>query len=157
MAVRLAYAPRRVSCPPCGAHVQATPWVSATHRQTRAMAVVLVTWARILTWKQVAALFHVAWGTVADAVEEAVAYGLAHQALSEVTHTSPGCSDAIRVTSWTTSHRPPITLPSNEGLNNKARIISHKAYGFRTPARCIRNLYHCMADLPLSKTVHTFV
>ena len=39
-----------------------------------------------MTWKQVAGLFHVAWGTVADAVEEAVAYGLAHQDLSDVTH-----------------------------------------------------------------------
>ena len=43
-----------------------------------------------------------------------------------------------------------------EGLNNKAKVISHKAYGFRTAKNYIRNLYHCMADLPLPEIVHTF-
>ena len=43
-----------------------------------------------------------------------------------------------------------------EGLNNKAKVISHKAYGFRTAKGYIRNLYHCMAELPLPKTAHTF-
>ncbi len=42
-----------------------------------------------------------------------------------------------------------------EGLNNKAKVISHKAYGFRTAGNYIRNLYHCMTDLPLPETVHT--
>ncbi len=51
----------------------------------------------------------------------------------------------------------PIHNGTVEGLNNKAKVITHKAYGFRTPAYYIRNLYHCMADLPLPKTVHTFV
>lgn len=32
----------------------------------------------------------------------------------------------------------------------------HKAYGFRTAKNYIRNLYHCMADLLLPHTVHTF-
>jgi len=43
-----------------------------------------------------------------------------------------------------------------ERLNNKAKVISHKAYGFRTVKSYIRNPYHCMAELPLPKTVHTF-
>lgn len=53
--------------------------------------------------------------------------------------------------------RSPISNGIVEGLNNKAKVISHKAYGFRTPGKnYIRNLYHCMADLPLPETVHTF-
>ena len=52
--------------------------------------------------------------------------------------------------------RLPIHNGTVEGLNNKAKIISHKAYGFRTAKNYIRNLYHCMSDLPLPKTVHTF-
>jgi len=44
-----------------------------------------------------------------------------------------------------------------EGLNNKAKLIIPRAHGFRTAANYIRNLYHCMADLPLPRTVHTFV
>jgi len=52
--------------------------------------------------------------------------------------------------------RMPIHNGSVEGLNNKAKVISHKAYGFRTAKNYIRNLYHCMAELSLPKTVHTF-
>ena len=50
----------------------------------------------------------------------------------------------------------PIHNGTVEGLNNKAKVISHKAYGFRTAKNYIRNLYHCMAELPLPKTVHRF-
>ncbi|MHB8169578.1 MAG: transposase, partial [Thermoleophilia bacterium] len=50
----------------------------------------------------------------------------------------------------------PISNGTVEGLNNKAKVISHKAYGFRTAKNYIRNLYHCMADLPLPESVHTF-
>lgn len=53
--------------------------------------------------------------------------------------------------------RLPIDNGTVEGLNNKAKLIIHKAYGFRTAKNYIRNLYHCMANLPLPKTVHTFV
>ena len=53
--------------------------------------------------------------------------------------------------------RMPIDNGTVEGLNNKAKLIIHRAYGFRTATNYIRNLYHCMADLPLPTTVHTFV
>jgi len=51
----------------------------------------------------------------------------------------------------------PINNGTVEGLNNKAKVISHRAYGFRSPQNYIRNLYLCMADLPLPKLLHTFV
>jgi transposase len=50
-----------------------------------------------------------------------------------------------------------ITNGTVEGLNNKAKMISHRAYGFRTPNTFIKNLYLCMADLPRPQTVHRFV
>lgn len=50
----------------------------------------------------------------------------------------------------------PISNGTVEGLNNKAKVISHKAYGFRTAKNYIRNLYHCMGGLPLPPSVHTF-
>ena len=53
--------------------------------------------------------------------------------------------------------RMPIDNGTVEGLNNKAKLIIHRAYGFRTAGNYIRTLYHCMADLPLPQTVHTFV
>jgi len=339
--VHLVYAPRRVVCDHCsGVHVEAMPWVSGKRQFTRALMVTLATWARILTWKQVAELFHCSWSTVEAAVDEAVAYGMAHRDLSTVTHigideisrkrghvyvtnvydlksrqllwsgegrakeTLEGffdwfgqertnrlegvCCDmwqpyadvvkarapkAILVFDkfhivqhltqavdqvrrdeirekgkehkalmsktryiwlknpwnltdkqqarlselehlnlkinrayllkeafrefwsytyagwaerylnrwfWWATHsrlkplrefawllrrhqddlmnyfRMPIHNGTVEGLNNKAKVISHKAYGFRTANSYIRNLYHCMAELPLPKTVHTF-
>ena len=42
--------------------------------------------ARALPWVQVARLFRYSWGTLATAVEEAVAFGLAHRTLDQVTH-----------------------------------------------------------------------
>lgn len=51
----------------------------------------------------------------------------------------------------------PIHNGSVEGLNNKAKVISHKAYGFRSAKNYILNLYHCMADLLQPKLVHTFM
>ena len=85
--VFLTYAPRRVFCEHCGGiHVEAMPWVSGKRQFTRALMVTLATWARILTWKQVAKLFHCSWSTVEAAVDEAVAYGMAHRDLSGVTH-----------------------------------------------------------------------
>lgn len=339
--VYLRYAPRRVICNHCdGVHVEAMPWVSGKRQFTRALMVTLATWARILTWEQVAKLFHCSWSTVEAAVSEAVAYGLAHRDLSGVTHigideisrkrghvyvtnvydlnsrrllwsgegrakeTLEGFFDYIgqertqqlegvccdmwqpyvdvvkarapkailvfdkfhivqhltqavdqvrrdeirekgkvhkelmnktryiwlknpwnltdkqqaRLSElehlnlkinrayllkeafrefwsytyagwakryldrwfWWATHsrleplrdfawmlrrhqddlmnyfRMPIHNGTVEGLNNKAKVISHRAYGFRTAKSYIRNLYHCMAELPLPKTVHTF-
>ena len=85
--VELQYEPRRVSCLRCGGvHVEAMPWVSGKQRMTRALMITLATWTRVLPWKQVAQLFRCAWGTVATAVEEAVAYGLDHRDLGQLTH-----------------------------------------------------------------------
>jgi transposase len=53
--------------------------------------------------------------------------------------------------------RMPVNNGIVEGLNNKAKVMSHKAYGFLTAQRYIQNLYHCMLDLPLPQNVHTFV
>jgi transposase len=51
----------------------------------------------------------------------------------------------------------PINNASVEGLNNKAKIISRRAYGFRSIKNHILNLYHCLADLPWPKMMHTFM
>jgi transposase len=51
----------------------------------------------------------------------------------------------------------PITNASVEGLNNKAKVISRRAYGFRSVKNHILNLYHGLADLPWPKLLHTFV
>jgi transposase len=36
-----------------------------------------------------------------------------------------------------------------DGMNNKVKVISHRAYGYRTTWTYIANIYHCCAGLPL--------
>ena len=85
--VNLVYAPCRVSCSECrGIHVELLPWTAGKKRLTKALAVTIATWARQLTWQQVARQFGCSWGTVAAAVAYVVAFGLAHRDLSGVTH-----------------------------------------------------------------------
>lgn len=85
--VNIVYSPCRVSCARCGGiHVEQMPWAAGKKRFTKALAVTIATWARQLTWKQVARMFGCSWGTVAAAVAYAVAFGLARRDLSGVTH-----------------------------------------------------------------------
>ena len=52
------YTPRRVICTLCGSiHVEAMHWVSGKRQFTCTLMVTLATWARGLTWKQVAKPF----------------------------------------------------------------------------------------------------
>jgi len=44
-----------------------------------------------------------------------------------------------------------------EGMNRKAKVISQKAYGFRTPTNYALALYHGLGKLPLPETTHRFV
>ena len=44
-----------------------------------------------------------------------------------------------------------------EGLNNKAKVISHRAYGFRTVETYKLTLYHCMGKLPRPESSFKFL
>jgi len=66
--------------------VEQMPWAAGKRRLTKALAVTIATWARQLTWQQVARLFGCSWGTVASAVAYVVDFGLIRRDLSEVTH-----------------------------------------------------------------------
>jgi transposase len=78
------YAPRRVDCPDCGVRVEQMPWASGKRQLTEAYAWFLSGWARRLSWKEVAQVFHTSWEQVFRAVERAVEWGRAHQDLAGV-------------------------------------------------------------------------
>ncbi len=44
-----------------------------------------------------------------------------------------------------------------EGFNNKAKLTTRKAYGFRTYHGIEIALYHALADLPVPKSTHKFI
>lgn len=51
----------------------------------------------------------------------------------------------------------PIDNGAVEGLNNKAKVVSHRCYGFRTANTYITALYHCLGKLPEPELVHRFL
>ena len=44
-----------------------------------------------------------------------------------------------------------------EGMNRKAKVISQRAYGFRTPGNYALALYHGLGNLPMPETTHEFL
>ena len=78
------YAPRRVDCPACGVRVELMPWVAGKHRLTEAYAWFLASWARRLSWKEVAGAFRTTWDHVFCSVEMAVGWGREHRDLSGI-------------------------------------------------------------------------
>jgi len=83
--VILAYAMRRVDCSRCGVTVEQVPWGDGKRHLTRAYAVFLATWARRLSWKEVAVIFRTSWEKVYRSVAWVVEYGLEHRSLDGVT------------------------------------------------------------------------
>ena len=78
------YAPRRVNCPDCGVRVERMPWVAGKHQLTEAYAWFLASWARRLSWSEVAGAFRTTWDHVFSSVEMAVTWGRAHRDLSGI-------------------------------------------------------------------------
>ena len=85
ISVVLVYALRRVDCPRCGVKVERVPWGDGKRPITRAYAVFLARWARRLSWKEVAGIFHTSWEMVYRSVAWVVEYGLAHRDLEGIT------------------------------------------------------------------------
>ena len=62
VAVFLVYAMRRVACASCAVKVETVPWASGKHQLTDTYAWFLARWARRLSWKEVAGVFHTSLG-----------------------------------------------------------------------------------------------
>lgn len=80
----LRYSPRRVNCPRCGVKVEQMPWAMGKSDLTMPLIVTLATFAKLLSWEEVARLFDVHWNTVKAAVAHAVKYGLENRDTSDV-------------------------------------------------------------------------
>lgn len=79
------YAMRRVNCPRCGIKVERVPWAEGKNHLTTTYAWFLARWARRLSWKEVGEVFQTSWDNVFRSVKMAVAWGLAHRNLENVT------------------------------------------------------------------------
>lgn len=85
LAVYLLYRMRRVSCPRCGVRTERVPWAQGKHRLCRVYQLFLATWARRLSWAEVARSFRTSWQNVYRSVAWVVAYGLEHRSLEGIT------------------------------------------------------------------------
>ena len=84
IAVYLLYAMRRIDCPRCGVKVEKVPWSDGKSSLTTAFAYFLATWAKRMSWAEVARAFTTSWESVFRSVELVVAWGLAHRVLDGV-------------------------------------------------------------------------
>jgi transposase len=78
-AVVFRYARRRVDCPACGVVAELLPWAEGKHTLTTAYMQFLATWARKLSWLEVARQFRTSWDKVYHSVEWVVQWGLVHR------------------------------------------------------------------------------
>ena len=143
------YAMRRVDCPRCGVRVEALPWATGKHRLTDAYAWFLAGWAKRLSWQEVAAPFPTSWDT-----------RLSGRAHGRRLGPRPPRPHEHRGHRRRRALAPPrATLPDAglvEGFNGKARVITKRAYGFRTAAALEVALYHALGDLPEPELTHRF-
>jgi transposase len=78
------YALRRVQCERCGIKVERVPWAAGKQTLTRSYMQFLATWARRLSWLEVARSFHTSWEQVFRSVSWMVEWGLAHRELTGI-------------------------------------------------------------------------
>lgn len=81
IAVFLVYSMRRVNCPKCGVKVERIPWASGKSRLTNSYKWFLADWAKRLSWKETAEVFHTSWEAVFRSVRSVVRWGLRHRSL----------------------------------------------------------------------------
>ena len=84
IAVLFVYALRRVNCPTCGIVVERVPWGCGKNTQTKSYRIFLATWAKRLSWKEVATIFGTSWDSVYRAIHWVVCYGVVHRDLSGI-------------------------------------------------------------------------
>jgi len=97
--VFLAYRMRRVNCKRCGITVEMVPWCDGKNQLTTTYRWFLSTWAKRLSWSEVAGIFRTSWDSVCRAVEHAVEWGLGRRDLSEL------IALGIDEIAWSRGHR----------------------------------------------------
>lgn len=78
------YARRRVECDTCGVVAELLPWVDGKHQLTLPYMQFLATWARRLSWKEVAETFKTSWDKVYGSVKWIVDWGLKNRKLKNI-------------------------------------------------------------------------
>lgn len=124
---------RRVNCGWCGVTVERVPWCDGKHALTTTYRWFLATWAKRLSWSEVASIFPTSWDSVCRSVEYAVAWGMQHRDMSGVT------AVGVDEIAWKKGHKY-LTLVYDIGGNVKRLLTVAEE---RTEA----SLRECLSDL----------
>jgi transposase len=84
LAVYFVYRMRRVDCPQCGVKVEQVPWARGRSRLTTTYRWFLASWAKRLSWQEVADVFHTSWQSVFRSVRLAVFWGIVHRKWGQI-------------------------------------------------------------------------
>ena len=84
ISVYFAYSRRRVDCVFCGVKAEVVPWATGNRQMTESLCWFLASWAKLLSWSEVATRFRTSWDSVYRAVDRAVEWGLANRNLSGI-------------------------------------------------------------------------
>ena len=79
------YIMRRVECKTCGIKVEQVPWAIGKYSLTTTYMHYLSSWARHLSWTEVARRFRTTWDKVAAAIEYIVEWGLSNRNIDNIT------------------------------------------------------------------------
>lgn len=96
--VYFVYHMRRVNCSKCGVKVEKVPWAEGKSHTTEAFQCFLASWAKLLSWSDVAKQFKTSWDNVYLSVKYVVKWGLANRILTEIK------SIGIDEVSWRIGH-----------------------------------------------------
>lgn len=78
------YRMRRVDCTQCGVKIERVPWAEGKHRLTKPYQYFLASWAKRLSWLDVARSFRTTWDHVFQSVKKVVDYGLQHRNMNNI-------------------------------------------------------------------------
>lgn len=84
IAVFFVYRMRRVDCRRCGVKVERVPWARGRMRLTTTYRWFLASWAKRLSWQEVAEVFHTSWQSVFRSVRFAVQWGIVHREWGQI-------------------------------------------------------------------------
>ena len=120
------YALRRVECDRCGVRVEQLPWAEGKHRLTKTYAWFLASWAKRMSWSEVACAFRTSWYHVFASVTFAVNWGREHMNLDGVS------AIGVDEIAWGTGHTyATLVYQINEG---------HRRLLWVAPKRTVRSL-----------------
>lgn len=120
VAVFFVYAPRRVQCARCGVCVEHLPFACGKRPLTTSYAWFLASWAKRLSWTEVARIFDTSWECVFRSVETAVHWGRAHLDLSGIS--ALGVDEIY----WRRGCFLTLVYQINEGMKRLLFVTEHR-------------------------------